>query len=79
LAKVLDKVELKIIAHYICLRRQHKASIIVDNPIFWSQSMDLEELRAANFVGPAVVSDDEELYNFLISMGVIMADRIGAI
>ncbi len=33
-AAVLDKVGLKTIAHYISVRRQHKASYIVDKPIF---------------------------------------------
>jgi hypothetical protein len=33
-AAVLDEVGLKTIAHYISVRRQHKASYIVDKPIF---------------------------------------------
>jgi hypothetical protein len=33
-ATVLDKVRLKTIAHYIGMHRQHKASYIVDKPIF---------------------------------------------
>jgi hypothetical protein len=33
-AAVLDEVELKTIAHYIGMHRQHIASYIVDKPIF---------------------------------------------
>ena len=35
-AAVLDKVGLKTIAHYIGIRRQHIASLIVNKPIFQS-------------------------------------------
>jgi hypothetical protein len=34
LAAVLDKVGLKTIAHYFCVRRQHIASYIVNKSIF---------------------------------------------